>query len=370
MGVAISVDDSGGGHAGRAWAARAMQRLEAEQLRAVATPLLHLPLPEFPNIHIYMKDESAHPSGSIKHRLAHALFAHAICNGDIGEGMTVVEASPGATAISLAWFARLLDLPFATVVSPSTPPAKIAALRWAGCEVIKAAPHEDLALAAFRVASERGGHFMNQYARAAEVSDWRGSSTLAESLFAQVISRTGLAPRWVVAGAGTGGTSATLGRFLRYKPHLAETRLCVVDPERSAYFKAYSQSDWSAIGEASRLVDGIGRTRVEASFCPAVVDQMLSIPDAASVAGIHWLGERTGRKFGPSTGTNIVGALLLAHAMERRGETGTIVTLACSKGEAYAETLYAPHWLACEGVDIEPWRDLPRKVAAFTIPDF
>ena len=42
-------------------------------------------------------------------------------------------------------------------------------------------------------------------------------------------------PRWVVCGAGTGGTSATIGRYIRYR-RLA-TRLCVVDPERSVFHR-------------------------------------------------------------------------------------------------------------------------------------
>jgi len=37
-------------------------------------------------------------------------------------------------------------------------------------------------------------------------------------------------PEWIVVGAGTGGTSATIGRFIRYRRYA--TRLCVVDPEK------------------------------------------------------------------------------------------------------------------------------------------
>ena len=43
-------------------------------------------------------------------------------------------------------------------------------------------------------------------------------------------------PAWIVVGAGTGGTSATIGRYIRYRRHA--TRLCVVDPEDSAFFPA------------------------------------------------------------------------------------------------------------------------------------
>lgn len=37
-------------------------------------------------------------------------------------------------------------------------------------------------------------------------------------------------PRWIVVGAGTGGTSATIGRYLQYRCH--DTELCA-GPDRS-----------------------------------------------------------------------------------------------------------------------------------------
>jgi cysteine synthase A len=41
--------------------------------------------------------------------------------------------------------------------------------------------------------------------------------------------------------AGTGGTSATIGRYIRYR-NLA-TRLCVVDVEHSVFYDAYCTGD-------------------------------------------------------------------------------------------------------------------------------
>jgi cysteine synthase len=65
--------------------------------------LLRYPLPSAwcPNVDIalYLKDETTHITGSLKHRLARSLFPYALCNGLIGEGTTVVEASSGSTAV-------------------------------------------------------------------------------------------------------------------------------------------------------------------------------------------------------------------------------------------------------------------------------
>src|SRR6202012_5558228 len=133
---------------------------------------------------------------------------------------------------------------------------------------------------------------------------------------------------WIVVGAGTGGTSATIGRYIRYRPDLRASRLCVVDPERSAFFSYFSSGDRGACGSHGGIIEGIGRARVEASFMRNIIDLMIAVPDAASIAGARWLEARMGRRFGPSTGTNLVGALSLAAQMHVQEASGSIVTLA------------------------------------------
>jgi cysteine synthase A len=100
----------------RRWVQDAIRRIEADFQRSSDTHLIPLPLPGYPGIDLYLKDESSHPTGSLKHRLARSLFLYALCNGWLREGGTVVEASSGSTAISEAYFARLVGLPFAAVM--------------------------------------------------------------------------------------------------------------------------------------------------------------------------------------------------------------------------------------------------------------
>ena len=96
----------------RAWANDAVARLEADANRSADTHLHTFPLPAEWGIDLYLKDESVHPTGSLKHRLARSLFLYGLCNGWITERTTLVEASSGSTAISEAYFARYLSLPF------------------------------------------------------------------------------------------------------------------------------------------------------------------------------------------------------------------------------------------------------------------
>jgi cysteine synthase A len=163
-----------------------------------------------------------------------------------------------------------------------------------------------------------------------------------------------------VVGAGTGGTSATIGRFIRYRRH--DTRLCVVDPENSAFFEGWSQSD-SAHTAAGSRIEGIGRPRVEPSFLPAVVDAMIAVPDAASIAAARWCSEVTGRLVGGSTGTALWGALRLVAQMRAEGTPGSVVTLLCDGGERYGHTYYDDAWLAAQGIDITPYRQTLTRFA-------
>jgi cysteine synthase A len=169
-------------------------------------------------------------------------------------------------------------------------------------------------------------------------------------------------PDWVVVGAGTGGTSATIGRYVRYRPELiTHTRLCVVDPRGSAYFPSFMESNPHSTGVCSAVVEGIGRPRVEASFIPTVIDCMMSVPDAASVAACLWLESRIGRRVGPSTGTNLIGALVLAGQMKTRHRSGSIASLICDSGDRYADTIYDPNWRAAQNLDLTDWRERFRR---------
>src|SRR5690606_35928212 len=77
----------------RQWVNDAVLRLEQEAARSPDTRLLRLELAGFPGIRFWFKDESGHPTGSLKHRLARSLFLYALCNGRLRPGQKVVDAS-------------------------------------------------------------------------------------------------------------------------------------------------------------------------------------------------------------------------------------------------------------------------------------
>lgn len=340
----------------RDWVDDAVRRIEADARRSADTHLLRYPLPSAwcdgvsgrVDVALYLKDETTHITGSLKHRLARSLFLYGLCNGWIGEDTTLIEASSGSTAVSEAYFAAMLGVPFIAVMPSSTSSVKIALIESQGGRCHFVENSAQVYAEAERLAEETGGHYLDQFTNAERATDWRGNNNIAESIFDQMREEQFPVPEWIVVGAGTGGTSATIGRYLRYRRH--DTRLCVVDPENSAFFPCYAQGRRDVTGMSSRI-EGIGRPRVEPSFLPDIIDRMTVVPDAASVAAAHHVSTVLGRKVGPSTGTNVWGAFGLLAEMIAAGRSGSVVTLLADSGERYNDTYFDENWLHGRGLD-------------------
>jgi cysteine synthase A len=246
----------------------------------------------------------------------------------------------------------LLGLPFIAVMTRTTSREKIALIEQFGGSVLLVDHASEVYAAAGELARSTNGHYMDQFTYAERATDWRGNNNIAESIFGQLALEEHPVPRWIVVGAGTGGTSATIGRYLRYHRH--DTGLTVVDPENSAFYPGWRSgaADFST-GRPSRI-EGIGRPRMEPSFVPTVIDRMIQVPDAASVAAMRQLRALAGLHAGPSTGTNLWGVWQLVAEMIAEGQRGSIVSLMCDGGDRYAGNYYSPAWLAAQGLDPEP----------------
>lgn len=317
-----------------AWAAQAIRRIRTEP-----TPLRRLPVG---GTEIVLKDESALPTGSTKHRTVAAMFRHAIASGRITESSEIIVATAGAVAVAAAHFATLLELPCTALVPAKADPHVLTKIERAGGRWQHAdGPPAALQQEARALAERWGGHFLDHFTDAEPaVTAW--PPTIADELFGQLSEP----PQWIVVGVGTGATSAAIGRHIRTKG--LPTKLAIVDPENSAYFPAWATGahDYGT-GMPSRI-PGIGRPRVEPGFQPGVVDLAIPVPDAASAAAFHWL-QRHGVDAGPSTGTNLWG---IHHLITTMGQEGSLVTIIADSGESYRD------WLRTKGLDPGPYLDL------------
>jgi len=334
------------------WIKQALYKIEADFKRSSDTHLLRVELPSISNVSLYLKDESTHPTGSLKHRLARSLFLYGLCNGHIQKDTTIVESSSGNTAISEAYFAQLLGLPFIAVVPKGTSQSKIDKIGFyhGQCHFVAA---KDIYSEASRLASELNGHYMDQFTYAERATDWRGNNNIAETIFSQMSLEHSPVPSWIITSAGTGGTSATIGRYIRYKSH--PTQLCVADPENSVFFDYFQTGNRNLTSARSSNIEGIGRPRVEPSFIVSIVDRMIKVPDEASYATIHFLEKILNRRCGGSTGTNLYATFQIISELSSQDRETSVVSMICDGGERYLDTYYNDSWLEENGFDIQPY---------------
>ena len=324
------------------WTNYAISQIEADYMRSADTHLIQFPQPYFNDIDIYFKDESTHPTGSLKHRLARSFFLYALCNGRIKEDTTIVESSSGSTAVSEAYFARLLGLRFIAVMAKTTAKEKIKQIEFYGGECHLVDCTTQIYSESEKLAHALNGHYMDQFTFAERATDWRGNNNIAERIFKQMSKERFPEPSWLVMSPGTGGTSATIGRYIRYQG--LNSKLLVVDPEHSVFYDYFKGGDKTLQNTEGSKIEGIGRPRVEPSFISGVIDEMLKVTDAQSIEAMFWLSKHLGRKVGPSTGTNFVGVLHLAERMKKAKKKGSIVTLLCDSGERYLNSYYDDNW--------------------------
>ncbi len=327
----------------RGWTSNAIRLIEADAHRSADTHLLRYPLPsawsDNAGIELYLKDETTHITGSLKHRLARSLFLYALCNGWIDEDTTVVEASSGSTAVSEAYFAALLGLPFIAVMPASTSASKVALIESQGGRCHFVENSSDLYAEAERVAKR------DRWALPGPVHQRRKSHRLARQ---QQHRGVDIRPNARRAASGS-GLDRGRGGHRRNQRHA--TRLCVVDPENSAFYPAYAECRYDIVVAASSRIEGIGRPRVEPSFLPEVVDRMVSVPDAASIAAARHASAVLNRRVGASTGTNLWGAFGLLAEMIAGGRSGSLVTLLADSDDRYADTYFCDEWVKTQELD-------------------
>jgi cysteine synthase len=334
----------------REWLKEAVRKVQADANRSADTHLLRFPLPEEWGVDLYLKDESTHPTGSLKHRLARSLFLYGLCNGWIRPGAPVIESSSGSTAVSEAYFAKLIGVPFIAVMPRTTSAEKSRLIEFHGgrCHLVDD-PRTVYEVSA-RLATQTGGHYMDQFTYAERATDWRGNNNIAESIYQQMRRERFPEPAWIVATAGTGGTSATIARYVHYMQY--DTRICVPDPENSCFFEGWVTGSPDVVCTTASRIEGIGRPRMEPSFVPGAIDRMMKVPDAATVAAVRALEQRLGRRSGGSTGTGLWSSFKIIAEMLETGTTGSVVTLICDPGDRYLDKYYSDTWLAEQELDI------------------
>ncbi|MGP3955769.1 pyridoxal-phosphate dependent enzyme [Nonomuraea sp. 3N208] len=293
---------------------------------------------------VRLKLEGAGTWGSIKDRTALSLL-RSVADQLAAPGAALVESTSGNLGVALASAARALGIPFTAVVDPSLSPVLAERLAGLGA-VLSEVTRRDaqggyLSARLDRVAELRAADpalvWTDQYHNPANpLAHYQGTGP---ELHKQAPGSTDA----VFVAVSTGGTLAGLGRYLHGRR--PKVRVIGVDVPGSRVFGDPA---------GTRLLTGIGASRPSAFLRPGDWDDVVIVDDADAVSHCHALADTTGIRLGGSSGA------VLAACTRYLAEHPEITSPVCvcpDSGGNYAQTLYAPAWLADRGVEMT--RDLP-----------
>lgn len=284
------------------------------------TPTLHLRhLSESCDADLLAKAEFLNPGGSIKDRVAWAMVQAAEKSGELLPGGTLVEATAGNTGIGLAWVAATRGFRFVAVMSEADRGPKVDAIRRHGAEVVLVSadtPWADQGGAldvARRLADERGGVFLNQFANPANPKVHEHTTAV------EIKKALGQRLDALVVGVGSGGTATGLARAL--KPSMPDLRV-IAATGMGSYLTPHTPSGHGPNHGRRDRIAGITPDFPPAIFERGLVDRIESVSSSDATSAARCLAEVEGIPAGPSSG-----ACLLAAMDEARRRPGSRILI-------------------------------------------
>ncbi len=269
---------------------------------------------------IWCKLESANPGGSVKDRMCLAIVEALEREGRIRAGSTLVEASGGNTAISLAMIAAARGYALVLVMPESVPVERRRFLAAFGAEIVITAQSSGMKGAVNRaqsIAESREHAFLvNQFENPANPEVHRRTTAV------EILETLGKAPDVFVAGVGTGGTITGVGEVL--KSHTPSTRVVAVEPLDSPIL--------SGGNPGPSRIPGIGAGFVPAVLNTGIIDEVCVVSFEESLAAVRLLATIEGIYGGLSSGANLSAAMRQAQQME---PDALVLTVVCDPGERY-----------------------------------
>lgn len=268
---------------------------------------------------VLAKLEARNPGGSVKDRAALGMVIAAERDKKLGPGATIIEATSGNTGISLAMIAAVRGYRCVVVMPEHMSAERRAVLRAYGADVVLTPAHEGMSGAVSRareLCKTTPRAWMSRQFENPANAEAHATTTALE-----ILDQTGGEVAALVAGVGTGGTITGSGRVLRERLGAA-VRIVAVEPASSPVLSG---------GEpGAHAIQGLGAGFVPKVLDRSIIDEIVTVSDAAAERMARRIAREEGLLVGPSSGANVHAALEVARRVK-----GHVVTILCDSGERY-----------------------------------
>lgn len=273
------------------------------------TPLVKIQhLNRKPEVQIYAKLEGNNPGGSVKDRAALNMIKSAMKRGEINKATKLVEATSGNTGIALAMIASIYNLEIELVMPVNSTRERVLTMEAFGAKVTLLDSIEECRDYAEEKASKPDYFLLNQFANPDNyLSHYKSTGP-------EIWRDTNSQITHFVSSMGTTGSIMGCSMFL--KEQNPDIQIIGCQPTENS------------------SIPGIRRWPQEylpKIYDPARVDRIMDVSQEEATEKARLLAKKEGVFAGMSTGGAFACALKLAEEIS----AGTIVFIACDRGDRY-----------------------------------
>jgi len=282
---------------------------------------------------VFAKMEAFNPGGSIKDRTALQLITHAIENGQLKKGDTVVESSSGNMAIGLAQTCKYFGLKLEVVVDPMVNQQNIKIIKAFGAKVNYVT-----------VPAHNGGFLQARLDKVQQLVDanprsfWTNqygniqNPTAHKQTMHEIVKDLGHAPDYLFAATSTCGTLMGCAEYI--KKNKLMTKIIAVDAVGSVIFGTPA---------GARKIPGHGAGRTSQFLKRDSIYDVVHVTDSECIEGCHRLLNSEAILCGGSSGA-------VTQAVEKFSsqvpDGSCIAMILCDRGERYLDTIYNESWVS------------------------
>ena len=271
-----------------------------------------------PGVQIYLKLEFANPGGSVKDRPALNMVSKALESGALSDDKILIDATSGNTGVAYSLIGAALGLRVQLVMPSNVTRARKDITQAFGTQLIYSNPMEGSDGAIVKV-RELVSREPEKYFYCDQYSNPHNPGAHYSGTGQEILDAFGDRITHFVAGLGTSGT--VMGTTRRLHEHTRKIQCVAVEPAESLHGLEGLKHMASSI--QPKIYD------------PTVPDEILPVTTDEGWDMTDRLGAEEGLHVGHSTGANVAGAVKVAKRLIAEKREGTIVAIACDRGDRY-----------------------------------